>query len=93
MTLKLTGVGMFQFATCTRLAVEPTHPPIPWVLGALHLGHKGVVPEMLWHFTFALCTSFHSAMLKTHANSAVEISTHSDSLQLSIALRKMCLNP
>jgi hypothetical protein len=65
MTMKLTEVGIFKFATCTRMAVEPTHPPIPWVLGALRPGNKGVVPEMLWHFTFALCTSFHSAMLKT----------------------------
>jgi len=71
MTLKLTGVGIFQFSTCTRLAAEPTHPPDPWVLGALRLGNKGMVPEMLWHFTFALCTSFHSAMLKTRTNSAV----------------------
>ena len=77
MTLKSTGVGIFQFATCTRMAVEPTRPPIPWVLGALRLGNKGVVHEMLWHFKFALCISFHSAILRRAPTLQYEISAHS----------------
>jgi hypothetical protein len=34
------GQGIFLFTTASRPALEPTQPPIQWVLGALSLGVK-----------------------------------------------------
>jgi hypothetical protein len=34
------GLGIFLFTTASRTALEPTQPPIQWVLGALSLGIK-----------------------------------------------------
>jgi len=32
------GLGIFLFSTASRPALEPTHPPIQWVTGAVSLG-------------------------------------------------------
>jgi hypothetical protein len=32
--------GNFFFTTASKMALGPTQPPIPWVLGALSLGVK-----------------------------------------------------
>jgi hypothetical protein len=34
------GMGIFLFATASRMALGPTQPPIQWVLAALSLGVK-----------------------------------------------------
>jgi len=34
------GLGIFLFATASRTALEPTQPPIKWVLRALSVGVK-----------------------------------------------------
>jgi hypothetical protein len=34
------GPGVFLFTTASRMALEPTQPPIKWVLGTLSLGVK-----------------------------------------------------
>jgi hypothetical protein len=34
------GLGIFLFDTVSRPTLEPTQPPIQWVLGALSLGVK-----------------------------------------------------
>jgi hypothetical protein len=34
------GLGIFVFTTVSRMALEPTQPPIQWVPGALSLGVK-----------------------------------------------------
>jgi hypothetical protein len=34
------GLGIFLFTIASRTALEPTQPPIQWVLGALSLGVK-----------------------------------------------------
>jgi hypothetical protein len=33
-------LGIFLFTTASRIALEPTQPPIQWVPGALSLGVK-----------------------------------------------------
>jgi hypothetical protein len=34
------GLGILLYTTTSRTALEPTQPPIQWVLGALSLGVK-----------------------------------------------------
>jgi hypothetical protein len=34
------GLGIFLFTTASRMALEPTQPPIQWVIWALSLGVK-----------------------------------------------------
>jgi hypothetical protein len=34
------GLGIFLFATMSRLVLGPIHPPVQWALGALSLGVK-----------------------------------------------------